>query len=104
MPPDSPNALASSQDLPGPGDLKIKERRSWRTWQLLTVAVIAAVFGMWVNGDTGGGGASSASSGGSGKLPAESSGTAGSSAGSTTTTAAGGATTTTTAKAHKASG
>ena len=38
-----------------PGELKIKERRSWKTWQLLTAVLIAAVFGMWINGDTGGG-------------------------------------------------
>ncbi len=75
--------------LPEPGELKIKERRSWRTWQLLTVALVAAVFGMWINGDTGGGGPSSASSSTTGTLPPA--------AGSTTTTAAGGATTTTAA-------
>ena len=51
---DAPSA--SSDDPPEPGELKIKERRSWKTWQLLAAALVAAIFGMWINGDTGGGG------------------------------------------------
>jgi hypothetical protein len=96
-PSDAADALATSDHPLEPGELKIKEKRTWRTWQLLTVALIAAVFGMWINGDTGGG-PSSASTSGSGKLPPENSRASGPSAGSTTTTtAAGGATTTTAA-------
>ncbi len=90
------DALASSDHAPERGELKIKERRTWRTWQLLTAILVAAIFGMWINGDTGGG-ASSASSSGSGKLPPPSAAASGSSAASTTTTAAGGSTTTTAA-------
>ncbi len=89
------DALASSDHAPERGELKIKERRTWRTWQLLTAILVAAIFGMWINGDTGG--ASSASSSGSGKLPPPSAAASGSSAASTTTTAAGGSTTTTAA-------
>ena len=44
--------------MPQPGELGIRERRSWRTWQLLTAVLIAAVAGMAI----GHGGASSASS------------------------------------------
>ena len=75
-----------------PGELKIKERRSWKTWQLLTAVLIAAIFGMWINGDTGGGAASTTgTSSGSGKLPPPSASPSGSAAGgstATTTTAA----------------
>ncbi len=87
------NALAGSSSadgVPQPGELKIKERRSWRTWQLLTAVLVAAVFGMWLNGDTGGGAASTTgTSSGSGHLPPPSAASSGSaSGGSTTTTAA----------------
>ena len=87
---------------PEPGELKIKERRSWRTWQLLVVALLAAVFGMWINGDTGGGASSTTGTGTtSGTLPPASSSTPDSGASTTTTTAAGasssGSSTTTTA-------
>ena len=84
---------ASSDHPPEPGELKLKERRSWRTWQLLLAVLVAAIFGMWINGDTGGG-ASSATSSTSGTLPPASGSSA---AGSTTTTAAAGGSTTTTA-------
>jgi hypothetical protein len=88
----------ASDGVPQSGDLKIKERRSWRTWQLLTVALVAAILGMWINGDTGGGGSSSATSSNpdGGKLPAEGAGApaASGSGGTTTTVAAGGTATT----------
>jgi hypothetical protein len=91
----------SDEAVPQAGELKIKERRSWKTWQLLSVALVAAIIGMWINGDTGGGGSSAASSNpDGGHLPAEGAGTpAASGSGATTTTAAAGgssATTTTT--------
>jgi hypothetical protein len=38
--------------VPAPGELHIKERRSWKTWQLITAMVVAALFGMWVNYDS----------------------------------------------------
>ncbi len=94
--------LASSDDQPQPGELQIKERRSWHTWQLLVAILIAAIFGMWINGDTGGGSSSNGASAGSGKLPPESSTPSASpAAGSTatTTTAAGGSSVTTTTAA-----
>ena len=33
---------------PAPGQLMIKEQRSWRTWQLSTAAGAAVVFGMFL--------------------------------------------------------
>jgi len=96
-PSNSGDALASSDHAPERGELKIKERRTWRTWQLLTAILVATIFGMWINGDTGGG-ASSASSAGSSKLPPSATPSSSSTAGgSTTTTTAGGSTTTTAA-------
>jgi len=108
------NALARSASpdgVPQPGELKIKERRSWRTWQLLTAILIATVVGMAINGDTGGGAPASGTSSESGHLPPENAASSGSAAGgsttttapasggshATTTTAAGGSTTTTAA-------
>jgi len=93
---------------PQPGEFKIRERRSWKTWQLLTAVLVAAVLGMWINGDTGGGGTATATGTTSGTLPPanSASGSSGSSttttapgggSGTTTTTAAGGSTTTTVA-------
>ncbi len=89
----------SSGDVPKPGDLKIKERRSWKTWQLLTAVLVAVIAGMWINGDTGGGASSTHTTGsGHGTLPANSiaagTGTGGSAV--TTTTAPGGSSSTTT--------
>ena len=99
----APLAPASSDGPPEPGELKIKERRSWKTWQLLTAVLIAAIFGMWINGDTGGGASSTTgTSSGSGKLPPPSAASSGSAAGgstATTTTAAGGSSVTTTTAA-----
>jgi len=97
--------LTSSDGPPEPGELKIKERRSWKTWQLLTAVLVAVIFGMWINGDTGGGASSTSTSGassGSHTLPPPSASSAGSPAGGsagTTTTAAGGSSVTTTTAA-----
>ena len=86
--------------LPQPGELKIKERRSWKTWQLLTAVLVAAIVGMWINGDTGGTSTASGSSSGGGALPPPSAASGGSSAGgsaaTTTTTATAGSSVTTT--------
>ncbi len=93
-------SVASSDHRPEPGELKLKERRSWRTWQLLTVALVAAIFGMWINGDTGGGASNAGTD--SGKLPpaaAPSSGAPAAGSTATTTTAAGGGSVTTTTAA-----
>jgi len=39
---------------PAPGELHIKEKRTWKTWQLLSAMVVAALIGMWLNYDSGG--------------------------------------------------
>ena len=57
---------------PEKGDLKIKERRTWKTWQLAAAVVLAAIVGMWFNGNAGtASGSSSATGSGSSsyKLP-----------------------------------
>jgi hypothetical protein len=93
---------APSDNAPKPGELKIKERRSWKTWQLLIAVLVAAVFGMWINGDTGGASSTNGASTTSGTLPPPSAATSGSSAGGstvTTTTAGGGSSVTTTTAA-----
>ncbi len=82
-PADADPLLAANYE-PEKGELKIKERRSWKTWQLLTAVLIAAVLGMLFNGNTGSASGTSAGAGGGGyKLPPPS--------GSTATTAAGSA-------------
>jgi hypothetical protein len=72
--------------MPAPGELQIKSKRSWATWQLLLAVIIAVVIGFGLNGTT-----QSSSTVASGapayKVPA--------STGATTTTAPGGSTTTT---------
>jgi hypothetical protein len=108
---DLPGASTPPSDTPQPGELKIKERRSWRTWQLLTAIIVAAIVGMAINGDTGGGGTSSAADATktTGTLPPPSASTPDSggaptttvpgAAGSTTTTTPGGSGSTTTTTA-----
>lgn len=94
----APGGQLPPPDRPAPGELGIRERRSWRTWQLLLTAVVAAVFGMWFNGNSG---ASSGASGGSGGARSYSLPPNGAAAGSSTTatTSAAGATTATTTAA-----
>src|SRR5580704_341062 len=88
--------------LPAPGQLQIKGRRSWATWQLLVAVLAAIVLGFWLNGTTQGS-ATESSSAPAYKLPTSSGATtttAPAAGGSTTTTtAAGGSTTSTTATA-----
>ena len=101
---------------PEKGELKIRERRSWKTWQLLTAVVIAAVLGMWFNGNAGspsgisnGSGAGGTSRGGYTLPPAAGShtgtgapgatGTSTTSAATATSTTAEGATTSTSGSA-----
>ncbi len=104
--------LLTSSYEPEKGELKIKERRSWKTWQLLTAVVLAAVLGMWFNGNAGSAsGTSNSASGGGYKLPpasgsssatvpvsgGASTATTNPSGGVTPTTGAGGSTSTTSA-------
>ena len=92
-----PGPVTTDPDVvPQKGDLKFKERRSWKTWQLVVAVIVAAVVGMWFNGNTGSSSGSASSSGSSGyKVPPP--------AGSTATTAAGGSATATTAPASATS-
>ena len=106
---------------PQPGELHLKERRSWKTWQLVLGVLLAAFVGMAINGNVGNASTTSGSGASSYKLPPPSStgsstttaptgggarGASGSS--TTTTTAAGGAgsssSTTTTAPGGAAPG
>ena len=74
-PPDAGASLPLSDEaVPQAGELKIKERRSWKTWQLLSVALVAAIIGMWINGDTGGGSSAASSNPDGSHLPAEGAG------------------------------
>jgi hypothetical protein len=101
-PPDAGTSLPLAEGAPQAGELKIKERRSWRTWQLLSVALVAVILGMWINGDTGGGSSANGSNPDGGHLPAEGAGTPAASASggtATTTTNAGGSSATTTTAA-----
>lgn len=85
---------------PEPGELQIKERRAWRTWQLLVAIALALVVGMWINGSAGSssGVADSSASRGYTLPPAASSPTTTAGSGSSTTsTAPAGATSTTVA-------
>jgi hypothetical protein len=94
--------------MPAPGDLRIKGRRSWATWQLLVAIVIALLVGFALNGTTEGS-ASESSAAPAYKLPTSAGSTSTSttapsgstatkaSSGSTTTTAADSSTTTTAA-------
>jgi len=96
-----PDPLLSANYQPDKGELHIKERRSWKTWQLLTAVVIAAACGMWINGNSGPAsginGASSTSGGyklppASGSTSTSVAGAAGARGAATTTTSAGGST------------
>jgi hypothetical protein len=84
----SVDPLVATDYQPEKGELKIKERRSWKTWQLLVVAVLAALVGMWFNGNSGSASGSSGSSSSSYKLPPAAGSSSASSAHSTATTAA----------------
>ena len=107
-PPAQPaDPLLASSYQPEEGELKIKERRSWKTWQLLLAVVLAAGLGMWFNslgGSSSGNAATSGSGSGTYKLPPDGAtattapaGAAAAGHGSTATTAAGSTSTTTAA-------
>jgi len=83
--------------VPAPGSLGLKEKRSWKTWQLVIAVVVAAVVGRAINGNVGAGG--SGGSGGSGGAGTSGGGAyslppAGGGSTSTTASTAGGSTTT----------
>jgi hypothetical protein len=88
--------------MPARGELGIKEKRTWKTWQLLTAILVALLLGMAVDYYLGGNQGSATSS--SGKpayhIPTSTgsttSTTSASGSGGTTTTGAGGGSTTTT--------
>lgn len=90
----SPSRAASEGCVPARGELGIKERRSWRTWQLVVAGVVALVIGM-VLGSTGNGSASSPQATGGYKLPPPA-GTSGSSSSTSVTSAGSSATSSTT--------
>jgi len=80
--------------VPAPGSLRLKEKRSWKTWQLVLAVVAAALVGMAINGNVGASGSggssgSGTSGGGAYTLPP-----AGGSTTSTTVSTVGGSTTT----------
>lgn len=47
-----PTAASPADTRPEPGELRIAGRRAWKTWQLVVAVVVAALFGMWLNGST----------------------------------------------------
>jgi hypothetical protein len=60
----SPSELADGTRMPKRGELGIKERRSWHSWQLLLAAIVALVIGMGLDEWAGLATSSGASSGG----------------------------------------
>jgi hypothetical protein len=98
LPPDS------TEYMPAPGELHIKEKRTWRTWQVAVAMVLAVLVGMGLNYHTVGSSQASTAKAYSLPPPAKSGSTtattvapttAGSKGATTTTAAAGGTTTTT---------
>lgn len=105
----APAAGAGPDDTrPEPGQLHIKGRRAWKTWQLFLAVLVAVFIGMWINGNVGNASTTSASgtSEGAYKLP-PASGSGGGSSSTSTTSASGsrsgtGSSTTTTTAAGAA--
>ncbi len=95
--PNPPSSPLEMNRAPAPGELQIREQRSWKTWQLLVAAFLAALGGMLIDYWLQPASTTASASGGSGayKLPPP----PGSSATTTTVDsgASGGDTTTTTA-------
>ncbi len=91
--------------VPAPGELQIKERRSWKTWQLIAAMVVMLVIGMAISSTYNGGSANASSTNSQESLPPP----AGSSVSTTTPTTTpisgggGGASTTTTVVASTTS-
>jgi hypothetical protein len=84
----------SLSDVPAPGSLRLKEKRSWKTWQLVLCAVAFALIGMAINGNVGASGSGSSSGSGTSGGGAYTLPPAGGSTTSTTVSTAGGSTTT----------
>jgi len=57
-------AVADGATMPGPGELLMKQRLSWKTWQLVVTFLVALVIGM-VIGNSGGGSGGGTGPGGS---------------------------------------
>src|SRR3974390_2309527 len=85
------NGTGGGDGWPSPGDYKLKEKRSWKTWQLLVAMGLALLLGLFLNYKTVGSNQSSSAPGYT--LPKEAS----SGATTTTSTSTSGSTTTTTA-------
>jgi len=60
-----PAVAARGTDRPRPGDLGIRQKRSWRTWHLVVAVAVSVVLGMVIGNDTssGGGGTGTSSNG-----------------------------------------
>ena len=91
--------LTGPEPMPAPGDLHIKEKRSWKSWQLAVGMLVALLAGMALNAPSSGSSSSSSSSTAPAYTIPKSTGstTTTTAAGGATTTAASGGTTTTTA-------
>ena len=101
-------APAFGDAMPAPGELGIKEKRTWKTWQVFCAMVIAALVGALLNYKTVPSSGASGSTGGY-KLPppggaSSSTTTTGGASDSTTTTAGAANSTTTTASSSGKSG
>lgn len=83
------NAMEALDRVPMRGELALKDRRSWKTWQLAIAVLVAFLIGLAINYKAAGGGAESTNTP-SYKLPAASGGA------TTTTAAAGGSSASTT--------
>jgi len=88
------------EPLPAPGDLHIKEKRTWKSWQMAVVALVFLLVGMAANAPSSGSTGSSSSSAPAYTIPKSTGSTtttAAATSGSTTTAASSGSTTTTAA-------
>jgi hypothetical protein len=86
---ENPSRSASSAGVPPPGSLRIKETRSWQTWQLIVAAGIVGLVCMWIGNLTAGSQATAGTVGSGAALPPPSSsnrGSTGSSTGGSTAT------------------
>jgi hypothetical protein len=96
----------SVEPMPARGDLHIKERRSWKTWQLVTGMVIAVLIGMAIDYNSPSSNSATAASKSAYALPPPSgnAATTSSTASAPSTSSSGSTTTTTTTMTPAASG
>src|ERR1700692_3129485 len=87
----------STEYMPAPGELHIKEKRSWRTWQAAVAVLAAILVGMLLNYHTVGSSQASTAKAYSLPPPARSGSTTATTVAPTTAGSHGAATTTTTA-------